>query len=91
VARPWRGDGTALLGALTGHASLRMLDLSMNGHDDNPHDAEHAAATGAALGALVGANAPALTALDVSVCSLGDDGLRPLFDQHALRCRPTRT
>jgi hypothetical protein len=69
------GAATALLGALTGHASLRTLDLSHNWQY-----ATHPTVTGAALGALVGANAPALTELDVSGCGLGDEGLRPLFD-----------
>jgi hypothetical protein len=64
----------ALLGALTGHSSLRTLKLSEN-------DAEAgAAAVGAALGALVVANAHALTELDVSSSNLGDAGLRPLLD-----------
>jgi hypothetical protein len=65
-----------LLGALTGHASLRVLSLRNN---RAVHDA-HQAAVGAALGALVAANAPSLTELDVSWCELGDDGLRPLFE-----------
>jgi hypothetical protein len=62
----------ALLSALTGHASLRNLVLLSN-HVE-------AALSGAALGALIAANAPALTALDVSFCNLGDAGLRPLLD-----------
>ena len=63
-----------LLGALTGHASLRVLNLSHN------YAAEaDLAAVGAALGALVAANAPALTELNVSECALGDDGLRALL------------
>jgi hypothetical protein len=66
---------TALLGALTGHPSLRSLVVAGN-HADPAHQAE----AGAALGALVAANAPALTALDVSWCHLSDVGLRPLFD-----------
>jgi hypothetical protein len=66
---------TALLGALTGHPSLRSLDISINGVE--PADREDAAA---ALGALVGANAPALISLNVSSCDLGDAGLGPLFD-----------
>jgi hypothetical protein len=66
---------TALLGALTGHASLRSLDISFN-----QVDAAVLEATGALIAALVAANAPALTSLDVSACKLGDAGLRPLFD-----------
>jgi hypothetical protein len=64
-----------LLGALTGHASLRVLHLG-----GNRVDAAHQAAAGALLGALVAANAPALTELDVSFCDLDDDGLRALFE-----------
>jgi Ran GTPase-activating protein (RanGAP) involved in mRNA processing and transport len=64
-----------LLGALTGHASVRVLSLR-----GNYAMAAHQAAVGASLGALVAANAPALTELDVSHCRLGDDGLRALFD-----------
>jgi hypothetical protein len=72
----WRDPGAAaaLLGALTGHASLRTLNLFRNGRNATGPVA------GAALGALVGANAPALTSLDVQECILGDEGLRPLFD-----------
>jgi hypothetical protein len=67
-----------LLGALTGHASLRMLCLRRN--QFSSCTAPQAAA-GAALGALVAANAPALTELDVSCCyDLRDDGLRPLLE-----------
>jgi hypothetical protein len=64
-----------LLGALTGHASLRALSLS----DNVMVDADRAAA-GALLGALVAANAPSLTHLKVSRCHLGDDGMRALFE-----------
>jgi hypothetical protein len=67
-----------LLGALTGHASLRTLAIA----DEvwgmpSPEDELHA---GALLGALIAANAPALTALDLSHSHLCDDGLRPLFE-----------
>jgi hypothetical protein len=64
-----------LLGALTGHASLRILCLQ--GNDVEPADR---AAVGAALGALVAANAPALTHLDVSFCNLRTNGLRALLE-----------
>jgi hypothetical protein len=72
----WRDAAvtTALLGALVGHASLRKLYI----HDEGA--GAHPAVRGAALGALVAANAPALRMLDVSSCSLGEHGLRPLFD-----------
>jgi hypothetical protein len=70
------GAATALLGALTGHASLSTLGL----HGNGLNAAEQALPAGAALGALVAANAPALTELDVSCCYLRDAGLGPLFD-----------
>jgi hypothetical protein len=73
----WRDPavGTALLGALTGHRSLRVLDVSCM------HvPAAHEVAAGAALGALIAANAPALQQLDVSYSSLEDAGLGPLVD-----------
>ncbi len=64
----WHDPGaTAVLGALTGHASLRTLDLS----HDHVHSDAAGAAVRAALDALVGANAPALTELDVSCCNVG--------------------
>jgi hypothetical protein len=66
---------TALLGALTGHPSLRSLSISDRLADPAGQDE-----AGAAVGALVAANAPALTELNVSECSLRDAGLRPLFD-----------
>jgi hypothetical protein len=71
--------GAELLGALTGHVSLRVLNLT-----ENIMVAAQQAAAGAALGALLAANAPALTELDVSWCRLRDDGLRALFE--ALPC-----
>ncbi len=66
----------ALLRALTGHPSLRSLDICCFFGDD-PEDQD---AAGALLAALVMANAPALTALNVSFCRLGDAGLRPLLN-----------
>jgi hypothetical protein len=73
----WRdaAAGAELLGALTGHASVRVLNL----HRNDVNVARQAVA-GAALGALVAANAPALTELNMSWCDLGDDGLRALFE-----------
>jgi hypothetical protein len=73
----WRdiAVATALLGALTGHPSLHSLNISDN--DVDPAGQHHA---GALIAALVAANAPALTALDVSRCRLVDEGLGPLFD-----------
>jgi hypothetical protein len=73
----WRvpAAATALLGALTGHPSLRSLKIS-----SNRVDAAGQQEAGAALGALVAANAPALQELNVSFCQFGDAVLRPLFD-----------
>jgi hypothetical protein len=73
----WRDAdaAAALLGALTGHSSLRTLSLSWN-----RVGAGQEAAAGAALGALVAANAPALTELDVSWNHLEDVALRSLLD-----------
>jgi hypothetical protein len=64
----------ALLGALTGHRSVRELRLHQN------HVLAGAATVGATLGTLVAANAPALTQLDVSHSRFGDAGLRPLIE-----------
>jgi hypothetical protein len=66
-----------LLGALTGHASLRQLGVTGEWLSMSEEDKLHA---GMLLGALVAANAPALTALDVSSSELSDDGMRPLFE-----------
>jgi hypothetical protein len=74
----WRDADAAavLLGALTGHASLRTLNLGNN----DVLAAGPRAVAGAALGALVAANAPALLELNVSQSTLGDTGLRPLLE-----------
>jgi hypothetical protein len=64
---------TALLAALMAHRSLRSLQFH-----NAPPDAENALAAGAALGALVAANAPALTALDVTGIN-SDVAARPLL------------
>ncbi len=64
-----------LLGALTGHASVQTISVRGN----RVADADRAA-VGAALGVLVAANAPTLTHLDVSLCELGDDGMRALLE-----------
>jgi hypothetical protein len=61
----------ALLGALVGHPSLRLLALT-NERVTDP------AALGAALAALVAADAPALQILNISDNALGDAGLAPL-------------
>ncbi len=65
-----------LLGALTGHASLRSLDLVFN----RVRVVAVAPAIGVALGTLVAADAPALEDLNLSWCRLGDAGLGPLCD-----------
>ncbi len=73
----WRDSAaaTALLGALTGHPSLRSLNIADNDVDRAGRDQ-----AGAKIAALVAAKAPALTELDVSECRLRDAGLGPLFD-----------
>jgi hypothetical protein len=68
-----------LLGALTGHASLRSLDCKFNVTFHGVLEAT-TAAIGGVLGALVAADAPALEELDVRYCSLGDAVLGPLCD-----------
>jgi hypothetical protein len=70
----WHDENAAavLLSALTGHPSLRTLDVS-----DNSAPAV-AAVAGALLGALGATNAPALTALDLTYGRLDDAALRPL-------------
>jgi hypothetical protein len=61
-----------LMGALTAHPRLRLLDLSYN----RPHNGGmRAAEAGAALGALLLANAPALHTLDIGNCGLGHEGM----------------
>jgi hypothetical protein len=77
-ARLWndRAAAAALLSALTGHASLRQLGATGERHlwqEDMLH-------AGALFGALIAADAPALTALDVSNSFLYDAGMRPLFE-----------
>jgi hypothetical protein len=64
----------ALLGALTGHPSLRKLDVSSS------RAYGLAAPAGVALAALVAANAPALHELHMNNCWLGDAALGPLVD-----------
>jgi hypothetical protein len=66
---------TALLGALTGHPSLRSLIISHNGAGPASRDQ-----AGAVIAALLAANAPALRELEVSSCWLLDAGMGPLFD-----------
>jgi hypothetical protein len=66
----------ALLGALTGHTSLRQLKVIGEGFLSE-EDQLHA---GTLLGALVAANAPALKALGVMASRLGDAGRRLLFE-----------
>jgi hypothetical protein len=79
----WRdlGAATVLLGALTRHASVRTLDLSVNAVGGGAGHAS-AAQAGAALAALLlprgDDDGAALAELDVSGCALRDEGLRPL-------------
>jgi hypothetical protein len=67
----------ALLSALTEHKTLRQLGVIADGR---PSSDDHLLYAGALLGALVAADAPALTALNVSDCDLHDAGLRPLCE-----------
>ena len=66
----------ALLGALVGHPSLRVLVITF----EERIAAEHRAAFGAALAALLAADALALQVLDCSANSLGDVGLAPIVE-----------
>jgi hypothetical protein len=70
---------TALMDALTAHATIQKLDFSNNFSlfDDAPASL---VAAGAVLGALVAANAPALRELNLDACDLPDAGLGPLVD-----------
>jgi hypothetical protein len=75
----WRrpAAAAALLAALTAHASLQTLTLCANSTSGL---AAHDSAAYDALGALVAANAPALQALNIIGCDLGDAALAPLVD-----------
>ena len=69
----------ALLGALTGHASLRLLELSHEyGGPMFLRSGGARRALGAALGALVAADAPALQSLNLCFNYLKASGMRPL-------------
>jgi hypothetical protein len=74
----WHDPAAAvvLLGALTAHPSLRVLDLTYN----HPDGAAGEAAAFAALAALVAADAPALHDLDITNSSFRDEELGPLVD-----------
>jgi hypothetical protein len=81
--------GAALLGALVGHPSLRVLYIH---GEDSFGDAEPEP-VGTALGALVAANAPALRELHAINWYLCDESLAPLADAllanthlHVLKC-----
>jgi hypothetical protein len=67
----------ALLSALRGHTSLQELCIIAHELKYEQEDQLHA---GMLLGTLVAADAPALTALDVSCCYVSDAGMRPLFE-----------
>ena len=69
----WHGGTAIVHGALTGHPTLEVLDLSNN----TPTDA---AAAGIALGTLVAANSSTLASLSFVSSFLGDVGLGPIFD-----------
>jgi hypothetical protein len=71
---PTPDAAATLLGALVGHPSLQLLVL-WGAHAN----AATALSAGGAVAALLAANAPALEALVVSRCGLGEAGLRPLL------------
>jgi hypothetical protein len=73
----WHDPASAavLLGALTAHPSLRIIQIEHNEGGMHVN-----AAVADALGALVAANAPALQVLNLDECELDDDALRPLFE-----------
>jgi hypothetical protein len=66
----------ALLGALTGHASLQTIMLCQEAAPTE----QAMAFIAPALGGLIAANAPALVALSLLFCNLGDVGMRPLME-----------
>ncbi len=66
----------AVLGALTGHVSLRQLTISQAFAPTE----QAVALIGLALGALVAANTPTLKELSLVYFSLGDAGMRPLLE-----------
>ena len=67
-------SGLSLLAAVTGHPTLRHLSLAANRVSQAGRTA-----VGAALGLLVAADSP-LVALDISECTIGNDGLLPFID-----------
>jgi hypothetical protein len=67
-------ESSAVLQALTGHATLRALSLHMNAMDDQPIVR---LVLGGLMAALLSAES-ALVALDVSACALGDEGIAAL-------------
>ena len=66
--------GLSLLGAVTGHLTLRHLSLCRNVVAPVGRTA-----VGAAIGLLVAADSPLIT-LDISDCALGNEGLLPFID-----------
>jgi hypothetical protein len=77
----WRDmdAAAAILGALTAHPTLRILDFRFNDIWDNVGDADAGKRAGTLLGALIAADACQLKALDISACGLGDTGMAPVF------------
>jgi hypothetical protein len=69
----------ALLGALTGHGSLRKLGLNYGYIEGDDAGVAQQALAGAALGALLAADAPALEELEMDGSDVYDASLRPLF------------
>jgi hypothetical protein len=77
----WRdaASAAAIMGVVTAHPRLQLLDLSFN-RLALGGDGLEAAAVGVALGALLLANAPALQTLSIGYCHLGDVGLHPVVE-----------
>lgn len=78
--------GVAVLGALTGHATLKKVFMDGNPVGGVP---QHQEAVGAALGALVASASSQLTCLHASACDLRDAALSPLFDALGANTRLT--
>jgi Leucine-rich repeat (LRR) protein len=67
---------TELMGALTAHPRLRVLELGSWPREGGLQAAE----VGALLATLLLANAPALQTLDIRRNHLGDEGMRPVVE-----------
>ena len=68
--------GEAIITALVGHQFIRKLSF----HGNSVVEADEQIAVGTILARLLMANSQCLHHLDVSLCALGDDGMRPIVD-----------